>query len=56
MLAKPDKSTYVSSLLSGTEKEKIQQVLLHNMDVFVWTHSDMANITRLSQTECNPYG
>ena len=43
-LAEPDKSTHVSSLLSVTEKEQIQQVLLHNMDVFAWTHSDMADI------------
>ena len=40
----PDKSTYVSSLLSGAKKEQIQQVLLRNMDVFAWTHSDMADI------------
>ena len=40
----PDKSTYVSSLLSGAEKEQIQQVLLHNMDVFAWTQSDMTGI------------
>ena len=40
----PDKSTYVSSLLSNGEKEQIQQVLLHNMDVFAWTHSDMVGI------------
>ena len=39
-----DKSTYVSSLLSSGEKEQIQQVLLRNMDVFSWTHSDMADI------------
>ena len=43
-LAKPDKSTYVSSLLFGAEKEQIQQVLLHNMDVFTWTHSNMVGI------------
>ena len=43
-LAELDKSTYVSSLLSGVEKEQIHQVLLHNMDVFAWTHSDMAGI------------
>ena len=42
--AEPDKSTYVSSLLYGTKKEHIQQVLLHNMDVFAWTHLDMADI------------
>ena len=40
----PDKSTYVSSLLSSGEKEQIQQVLLRNMDVFAWIHSDMADI------------
>ena len=43
-LAEPSKSTYVSSLLSGAEKEQIQQVLLRNMDVFAWTHSDMVGI------------
>ena len=43
-LAELDKSTYVSSLISGGEKEQIQQVLLHNMDVLAWTHSDMADI------------
>ena len=43
-LVEPDKSTYVSSLLSVTKKEQIQQVMLHNMDVFAWTHSDMADI------------
>ena len=43
-LAKLDKFTYVSSLLSSGEKEQIQQVLLRNMDVFSWTHSDMAGI------------
>ena len=39
-----DKSTYVSSLLSSGEKKQIQQVLLSNMDVFAWTHSDMIGI------------
>ena len=43
-LAESDKSTYVSFLLSGVEKEKISQVLLNNMDVFTWTHSDMVGI------------
>ena len=40
----PDKTTYVSSLLSSGEKKQIQQVLLRNMDVFAWTHLDMAGI------------
>ena len=26
------------------EREQIQQVLLNNMDVFAWTHSDMTDI------------
>ena len=39
-----DKSTYVSSLLSIGEKEQIHQVILHNMDVFAWTHSNMIGI------------
>ena len=43
----PDKSTYVSSLLSDTGKEQIQHVLLYNMDVFAWTHSGMADINLL---------
>ena len=43
-LAESDKSTYVSSLLSGSKKEQIRQVMLHNMDVFGWTRSDMADI------------
>ena len=43
-LAEPDKSTYVSSLLSGMEKDQLWQVPLHNMDVFAWAHSDMADI------------
>ena len=43
-LTESDKSTYVSSLLSGTEKDKLWQVLLHNMDVFTWAHSNMTDI------------
>ena len=43
-LAESDKSTHVSSLLSRGEREQIQRVLLRNMDVFAWTHTDMAGI------------
>ena len=43
-IAEPDKSTYVSSLLSRGEREQIHLVLLQNMDVFSWTHTDMADI------------
>ena len=44
LLGGPDKHTYVSSLLSGEEKEQLRQVLLCNIDVFSWTHSDMTSI------------
>ena len=44
-LVEPDKSTYVSFLLSGAEKEQVQPVMLLNMDVFAWTHSDMVDIS-----------
>ena len=43
-LAEPDKSTYVSSIISNAKKKQMRHVLLHNMDVFTWTHSDMADI------------
>ena len=43
-VAEPDKSTYVSSLLSVAENEQIRQVLLHNIYVFAWTHLDMVGI------------
>ena len=40
-----DKHTYVNSLLSEEEKEQLRQVLLDNVDIFAWTHSDMTNIS-----------
>ena len=43
-LVEPNKSTYVSSLLSGTEKDQLRQVLLYNIDVIAWAHSDMTDI------------
>ena len=39
-----DKHTYVSSFLSGEEKERLLQVLLCNIDVFAWTHSKMIGL------------
>ena len=36
--------TYVSSLLSNKEREQLQYVLLHNIDVFAWNHLDMVGI------------
>ena len=43
-LVEQDKSTYVSSLFSGTEKDQLRQILHHNMDVFAWAYSDMTSI------------
>ena len=45
LLGGPDKHTYVNSLLSEKEKEQLRQVLLGNIDVFAWTHSDMTGIS-----------
>ena len=42
-----DKHTYASSLLSREEKEQLRQVLLCNIDVFAWTHSDMTCISSM---------
>ena len=39
-----EKFTYTSYLLSSEEKEHLQCVLLRNIDVFVWNHSDMTRI------------
>ena len=40
----PEKFTYVSTLLSSKERKQVQGVLLKNLDVFAWTHSDMVSI------------
>ena len=40
----PKKFTYVSTLLSSEEREQIQGVLLKNIDMFAWSHSDMVGI------------
>ena len=45
LLGGPDKYTYVSSLMSKEEKERLRQVLLCNIDVFAWTYSDMTGIS-----------
>ena len=45
LLGELDKHTYVSSLLFGEEKEQLWQVLLRNIDVFAWTHSNMIGIS-----------
>ena len=39
-----EKFTYVNSLLSIEEKKQLQHVLLRNIDVFAWNHSDMKRI------------
>ena len=45
MLNGPEKFTYASSLLSDDEKEQLQLVLLNNVNVFAWSHSDMVGIS-----------
>ena len=38
------KFTYINTLLSSKEREQIQGVLLKNLDMFAWSHSDMVRI------------
>ena len=45
LLGGSDKHTYVSSLLFEEEKEQLRQVLLGNIDMCAWTHSDMTDIS-----------
>ena len=40
----PEKYIYVSTLLSSEETEQLRHILLGNVDVFAWSHSDMARI------------
>ena len=40
----PEKFTYFNCLLSSEEKEQVQRVLLRNIDVLAWNHSDMIGI------------
>ena len=44
MLDGSEKFTYINSLLSNEEKELLQSILLRNIDVFAWNHSDMTGI------------
>ena len=44
MLDGSEKFTYVSSLLSSEEKEQLQRILLRNIDVLAWNHSDKIGI------------
>ena len=39
-----EKFTYISSLLTNEEMERLRFVLLNNIDVFAWSHSDMVEI------------
>ena len=36
--------TYTSSLLAHNELELLRNMLQHNKDIFVWTHSNMPGI------------
>ena len=44
LIGRPNKCTYVSSLLSGEERARLQQIPQTNADVFAWTHSNMIRI------------
>ena len=39
-----EKFTYISSLLSNEERKQLRLMLLNNIDVFAWSHSDMIGI------------
>ena len=41
-----EKFTYINSLLSDEENEQLRLVLLNNIDVFAWSHSDVVGINR----------
>ena len=43
-LDRSEKFTYVSSFLSREEKKQLQRILLRNIEVFAWNHSDMTGI------------
>ena len=40
----PEKFTFVSSLLSNEERERLRLVLLNNIDLFAWSHSNMVRV------------
>ena len=40
----PEKFTYVSSLMSKEERERLRLTLLRHIDVFAWRHSNMVGI------------
>ena len=40
----PENFTYINSLLSNEEREQLRFMLLNNIDVFAWSHSDMIEI------------
>ena len=43
-LDRSEKFTYISSLLSNEERKQLRLMLLNNIDVFAWCHSDMIRI------------
>ena len=45
MLDGLEKFTYANSILSGDKKEQLRLMLLNNVDVFTWNHSDMVGIS-----------
>ena len=43
-LDEPEKFTYIGSLMSNEEREQLRLMLLNNVNVFAWSHSDMIEI------------
>ena len=43
-LDRPEKFTFVTSLLSNQKREQLRLMLLNNIDIFAWSHSDMVGI------------
>ena len=44
LIGGPDRCTYISSLLIEEERDRLQEVLQTNADLFAWTISDMTRI------------
>ena len=48
LIGGPNRSTYVSSLLTEEERAQLQEVLKANADVFAWVHSNMTGISTVN--------
>ena len=45
MVDRPENFIYASSLMSSDKKEQLRLMLLNNIDVSAWNHSDMVWIS-----------